>query len=1602
MISMKQKTCKWILIFLCITLVISCVSFAGCMSEHAVKGSDTKAATTVDEKKSSDSGDTTVTVSSDEKGTSSVAEGITTTGNTAPVSRGDSKSGTTFEINNYNDLQLFAVMVNGGEFNGTTYISDPTLNAVLTKSFECYDNRDWTPIGDNEDHAYKGTFSGKDGNVYTIKGLSNNGVDFKPECAGLFGWIDTDGTVENICIEDADITCQSSSTGRVYAGALVGYNEGNLTGIQIKSNVNVEVKSGSSNSNIQEDYAGGIAGYNKGTITVSYSSGENTISSISNNSNVNNTSYVGGLVGYNEGIVEKCYSDGSGEIKAVARSDAYVGALVGYNETGATITVCENRGSANIIANLSVAEKKAAAGGIVGYNNGNIEKTFCSGSGDIQAKYSLIKKDSNYYAGALVGWNGPDAIITYCYNCGNATVSATGANQPTCAGGMIGYNQGTIEKSYRSGSGDISAKGSGSSYAGALAGYNDGSSAKILNCYNCGNGVIKAATAAGGLAGYNSGTVQYAYHCGRDDISAATIGGVIGKNEGTVTNCYYDRNVYAINGATKENNWKAIGDGEGSGTSVTGLTTDSMTGENAIDPGNMNFEAGEESPWYPGLEYESGGLSCDCYPHLHGFVYDTTKDIADWPPRGVYKIDSYEKLKQFAKIVNAGNANVNAILTADITCNDDKWIPIGDGSGSGNAQIKYIGTFDGCGHTITGLRCTIDKSKTTESQSVYVGLFGYIGQGGVVKNIGIVNPKINANAISPGNESAQNTDVFVGAIAGLNYGKIQQCYLSGSGTVGGTGISPCVKNMNVNVGALVGKNEGTIQDCYNCGSTAIKAGFKLTDDYNNIYYVESINKINAGGIAGYNSGSIKNCYNCSAGKITAAQSKRVVYIKESDKKVYNREVLQSYAGAIAGSMSDDSAVENCYYDFWRCSLDSAVGNKEFAECKLTTEDMTIGTYITENVDNMPGLLSEIWLVKGSESGYYFYPHLKGFAYDTETTIDNWPPKVSELDSRNPGGDEAALCALTISSNKHISNSDDAGVSITDAGKVKIDEIKAGTVLKLMYLNDTQFDSSFIGWYSNGKLVTDSSVYEFIISEDVEFEIRCRDENEKIIKFAADLNGEKQIWEIVTYTTNDDISFPEMNFYGFKLDGWKVNGDVNTVSGNLYTTEEAKNEVANKLGTAATTFTVEGVFSRTSEAADSSIPGLDGKYTVTVCCNDVVAERLFRDFAASEYLTFNADEIERYVDTTGKTFSHWLLDDVKISTNREVAFRVAKDCVLNAVYVSDRSSSVKITKVNIDNVGNMKLEAEVNCESSDVIDSVTFRYQVADKVITGKKDEKSYAYTATVSGIHVNTIYAIQPVVIFNNGSEPKECTVETVTVSEGTEVSEITFLYSEESLITKMTVSIDEGKMFLTTVINSEIIAKVLKVRFRYRDYMNTTMEFAGTKDDVTGKYTATISDVDVDKVYSIQPVATINGEPVEGTGVEVLPKHGYDSSEKASVDIVDMKTNDSGVVFAEHIFVPAGCIISRAGVLISIGSDKVSDASVLDTVTDVNQKIYNATIQALSGKIVDERGLTCTHTWTKKNVDQDEKVFVLAYLVYIDEFNIQHIVCGVVKNIIT
>ena len=115
-----------------------------------------------------------------------------------------------------------------------------------------------------------------------------------------------------------------------------------------------------------------------------------------------------------------------------------------------------------------------------------------------------------------------------------------------------------------------------------------------------------------------------------------------------------------------------------------------------------------------------------------------------------YKISSADDLKAFAEIVNSGKTDACAELTDDIDldCNDtNPWTPIG------GHIFAYTGTFNGNGHTIDGLYCSDSDG--------CVGLFGYVGDGGTVKNFTVIGTVSGATA---------------GGVCGRNTGTITNCY----------------------------------------------------------------------------------------------------------------------------------------------------------------------------------------------------------------------------------------------------------------------------------------------------------------------------------------------------------------------------------------------------------------------------------------------------------------------------------------------------------------------------------------------------------------------------------------------------------------------------------------------------------------------------------------------------------------------------------------------------------------------------------------------------------------------------------------------------------
>lgn len=141
----------------------------------------------------------------------------------------------------------------------------------------------------------------------------------------------------------------------------------------------------------------------------------------------------------------------------------------------------------------------------------------------------------------------------------------------------------------------------------------------------------------------------------------------------------------------------------------------------------------------------------------------------------------------------------NYVLGSDITLSGD-WTPLG-----GESTV-FDGTFDGLGHTVSGL------SHTNAANDEYVGLFGQIGMSGVVNNVGIISPNV---------AGAQ----YVGGLAGINNGLITNSYVSG-GTVTGSDVVGADNDSTVgSIGGLVGSHDfGGIAQSYSSADVVATTG----------------------------------------------------------------------------------------------------------------------------------------------------------------------------------------------------------------------------------------------------------------------------------------------------------------------------------------------------------------------------------------------------------------------------------------------------------------------------------------------------------------------------------------------------------------------------------------------------------------------------------------------------------------------------------------------------------------------------------------------------------------------------------------------------------
>ena len=227
-----------------------------------------------------------------------------------------------------------------------------------------------------------------------------------------------------------------------------------------------------------------------------------------------------------------------------------------------------------------------------------------------------------------------------------------------------------------------------------------------------------------------------------------------------------------------------------------------------------------------------------------GYIYDSNTNT--------YTVYNANGLMNIAELVNGGKSDINITLDTDIDLTGKDWTPIGT-----DYDNSYKGTFDGGGHTITGLTFTTNDE--------YAGLFGWLNRAGTVKNVVMEGVQITSNQIYGGS---------IGGVVGYSWGTIENCSVSGSvsgtvyvggvvgaqigGSITGCSSSATVKG-TVDVGGVAGQtnSSATLTACYATGNVTIE--------------INPAKNIAGGSLVGMNAGSsLLACY--ATGNVTSTGS----------------------------------------------------------------------------------------------------------------------------------------------------------------------------------------------------------------------------------------------------------------------------------------------------------------------------------------------------------------------------------------------------------------------------------------------------------------------------------------------------------------------------------------------------------------------------------------------------------------------------------------------------------------------------------------------------------------------------------------------------------
>ena len=552
---------------------------------------------------------------------------------------------------------------------------------------------------------------------------------------------------------------------------------------------------------------------------------------------------------------------------------------------------------------------------------------------DLRLVNANIDAGTGNYVGSLVGMN-IDGTISGCsvqggsvtggkyvsglvgYNAGFITnsYSNTSVLGKIVVGGLVGENSqlmfreaGTISNCYSTGT------VSGNGFVGGLVGQNGtwfvgGSEmlaleGQIDNCYSTCN--VTGSVMVGGLVGFNEfGFITQCYSNGTVSGNEQ-VGGLIGKNNARVNVCFWD---VETSGLTSS----AAGIGK---TTAEMQTVGTFISWGACGP----FWTIGEGRDYPHLAWENVPGE-----FITGPTYGGGKGTAQDP----YLIYSAEQLNMLGLSFCDWDKHFKLMVNIDLS--DFRYGEALIAQGGWWERTPFVGVFDGNGHTISHLTIVGEDN---------LGLFGYLGSGAEVRDLGVLDVNISGSD-------------FVGTIAGFCEGNLIRCY--SSGTVRGAG----------GVGGLAGSSWETINQCHSScivvggdatgGLVGSNARGNIADSYST---GEVSGDESVGGLVGRNGGVIIHCY--SADKVSGNWT----------------------IGGLVGYNSSDGSITDSLWDKQRSGQYDMCGSRspEASGCgnasgKTTVEMQTASMFINTGwdfVDETANGIEDIWWILEGQD----YPRL---------------------------------------------------------------------------------------------------------------------------------------------------------------------------------------------------------------------------------------------------------------------------------------------------------------------------------------------------------------------------------------------------------------------------------------------------------------------------------------------------------------------------------------------------------------------------------------------------------------------------------------------------